>query len=236
MLCIYGAKIPLEYAVAFRKIFLEKESIKMKGAMKKVLLCALVFTMEAGAVFADPVGLRVYTDGVSFGNVAAEGYKFAGDGGLARIPLGLEFSKALGPVNFSTALEYALSFTATPSDTGDPKHQPQWNLSGSYSLQLAEASKLGFSLYNKLHFDASKGGEFADNIWDDMGPGIRFDQTFGFGSLYAVTELSVRIYTYENTDGSDKGLGLKPAKISASRRVLTPILAFMVMSGPISLF
>ncbi|MDR0720166.1 MAG: hypothetical protein LBF78_11070 [Treponema sp.] len=182
--------------------------------MKKILLCALVFTLAAGAAVAAPLGLRVYTDGVSFGNVAAEGYKFAGDGGLARIPLGLEFSKALGPVRFSTALEYALSFTATPANTGDPKHQPQWNLSGSYGLQLAEASKLSFSLYNKLHFDASKGGEFADNIWDDIGPGVRFDQTFGFGSLYAVTELSVRIYTYENADGSDKGLGLETGENS----------------------
>jgi hypothetical protein len=177
--------------------------------MKKFLVCMLVLALAAGTVFADPIGLRVYTDGISFGNVAADSYKFAGDGGLARLPFGLEFSKTFGPVGFSTAVEYALSFTATPKDTGDPKHQPQWNLSGSYGLQLAEASKLGFSLYNKLHFNASKGGEFADNIWDDIGPGIRFDQTFGFGSLYAITEMSIRIYTYKNADDSNKGLGLE---------------------------
>jgi hypothetical protein len=182
--------------------------------MKRFLPCVLVFALAAGAVFADPVGLRVYTDGISFGNVAAGNYQFAGDGGLARLPFGLEFSKLLGPVSFSTAVEYALSFTATPGNTGDPKHQPQWNIWGSYGLQLAEASNLTFLLYNKLHFDASKGGEFADNIWDDIGPGVRFDQTFGFGSLYAVTEMSIRVYFYENADGSDRGLGLETGENS----------------------
>jgi hypothetical protein len=174
--------------------------------MKRFLLCVLVFALAAGAAFADPIGLRVYTDGLNFGNVAADNYELAGKNSTARFKFGIEYGRSFGTLRLTTALEDTIS-------PKDPVTQGvQWNLSGSYGLQLAEASKLSFSLYNKLHFDQAK--DFADQIWDDIGPGVRFDQTLGFGSLYAVTEMSVRVYGYENSDGSAKKLDLRTGENS----------------------
>jgi hypothetical protein len=169
--------------------------------MKRLLICALVFVLAAGAAFAAPLGLRVYIEGFDFGDVADEQYNFAGKAGggksegMAYLNLGLEFAKFFGPVRFSTSLEDKFSFK-------DPLEQNlQWAVSGMYGLQLAESSKLTFLLYNKLHMD-SRDDKFADTeldlITDDIGPGVRFDQTFGFGSLYALTEFNFKIHTQED--------------------------------------
>jgi hypothetical protein len=114
---------------------------------------------------------------------------------MAYLNLGLEFAKYFGPLRFATSLEDKFSFK-------DPLEQNlQWAVSGSYSLQLAEASRLSFMLYNKLHLD-SRGDKFADTdldlITDDIGPGLRFDQTLGFGSLYAMTEFNLKLHTMED--------------------------------------
>jgi hypothetical protein len=163
--------------------------------MKKFLICALIFALAAGTVFADPIGLRVYIEGFDFGDVADEDYEFAGDGGLAYLNLGLEFVKYLGPVRFATSLEDKFSFK-------DPLEQNlQWVVTGIYGLQLAESSRLSFMLYNKLHLD-SRGDKFADPdldlITDEIEPGIRFDQIFSFGSLYAMTEFDFKLHTQED--------------------------------------
>jgi hypothetical protein len=162
--------------------------------MKKLLVCVLVFAVVAGSVFADPIGLRVYIEGFDFGDVANEDYTFAGEGGLAYLNLGLEYAKMFGPFRFATSLEDKFSFK-------DPLEQNlQWAVTGMYSLQLAETSRLTFLLYNKLHLD-SREDSFADTdldlITDDIGPGVRFDQTFGFGSLYALTEFNFKLHTQE---------------------------------------
>jgi hypothetical protein len=163
--------------------------------MKRFLLCVLVLALTAGAAFADPLGLRVYIEGFDFGDVANENYKFAGKDGMAYLNLGLEFAKYFGPLRLATSLEDRFSLK-------DPLEQNlQWTVTGSYGLQLAEASRLSFMLYNKLHLD-SRGDEFAntdlDLITDDIGPGLRFDQTLGFGSLYAVTEFNFKLHTQED--------------------------------------
>jgi hypothetical protein len=68
--------------------------------MKKILMCVLVFAITAGTLFAqaDPLGLTVYIDGFSFGNVAAEEYKFAGEGGQAGIMPGASSEKSFGAI------------------------------------------------------------------------------------------------------------------------------------------
>ncbi|MDR2079502.1 MAG: hypothetical protein LBP74_07275 [Treponema sp.] len=169
--------------------------------MKKLLLCVLITAVTAGTVFADPIGLRVYIEGFDFGDVAAERYNFAGEAdadkneGMAYLNLGLEYTKMFGPVRFATSLEDKFSFK-------DPLEQNlQWVVSGIYGRQVAKASRLSFLLYNKLHLD-SYDDNFADTdldlIRDEIEPGIRFDQTFGFGSLYAMTEFILILHTQEN--------------------------------------
>jgi hypothetical protein len=184
--------------------------------VKKLLICILVFALATGAAFAAPLGLRVYIEGFDFGDVADEKYNFAGKAdsdkneGMAYLNLGLEFAKYFGPVRFATSLEDKFSFK-------DPLEQNlQWAVSGIYGLQIAESSRLTFLLYNKLHLD-SRDDKFADTeldlITDEIGPGIRFDQTLGFGSLYAVTEFNFKFHTMENRKldletGMDSGFKL----------------------------
>jgi hypothetical protein len=167
----------------------------LEEKMKRLLMCVLLSAAAAGAAFADPVGLRLYIDGLYFGDVMSENYKFAGKGSGAFINPGIEFAKSLGAFRFSTSLEDMIGFS-------DPGYQKlQWTLTGSYMLQLAETSRLSFLVYNLFHLDGAD-DKFADpdldQITDEIGPGIRFDQTFGFGSIYAMTEFNIRIHSQEN--------------------------------------
>jgi hypothetical protein len=172
--------------------------------MKKALVVFLILAV-AGGVFADPIGLKVYIDGFSFGNMTDKNYEFSKGGG-SLVP-GVEFSKSFGAFKLTTSLQDTIGFV-------DPSTQDiRWGLKGAYALQLAEASKLTFSAYNKLHI-LKKGDDFADTkldqITDQIGPGVRFDQTLGFGGIYAIVEVDINIHTKENTKldlatGADDG-------------------------------
>ncbi|MDR1903599.1 MAG: hypothetical protein LBQ88_15140 [Treponema sp.] len=186
--------------------------------MKKFLVCVLVSAIAGGAAFADPIGLTVYLDGFSFGNVAGEDYKFAGEDGEAGFTVGAEYAKSFGAVEVSTALDFTLGFS-------DPlASELAWNVKGAYELGLTDALSLTFSLFNTLSLtggpdeaggDSTK-GTFADadndQITDEIAPGIRFDQKLGFGTLYEIVEVGFYIHTQENRKldiGSSSGEGFK---------------------------
>ena len=167
--------------------------------MKKFIALLLVATVVVVAGFADPIGLKVYIDGFGFGNVAGDNYKLSGlpEGGYfgGNIVPGIEYNRALGPIALNTSLQDDIKFS-------DPLSQDlRWHVKGTYALQVAEASKLIFFLYNRLHF---KGGseKFADTdldqITDNFGPGIRFDQTLDFGGLYAEGGIDFKIHTKDD--------------------------------------
>jgi hypothetical protein len=174
-----------------------KENYGGKFEMKKLLTYMLISAVTAGTAFADPIGLKVYLEGLYFGNVIGDNYKFAGKGGEGNINPGIDFSKYFGAFRFSTSLEDTIGFS-------DPVSQKiQWAVTGSYGLQLADASKLSFSVYNKLHLD-SNGDTFVDagkdQIRNEISPGIRFDQTVGFGSIYAQAEFNIHIHSPEERE------------------------------------
>jgi hypothetical protein len=207
-------------AFAVKKL---KNQLKRAGGrrlrrMKKLLICVLVFAIAAGTLFAqaDPLGLTVYIDGFSFGDVAAEEYKFAGKDGQAGITPGITYEKSFGAIGLSTDLSFDLTFS-DPLET-----DLAWQVKGTYELGLSDASALTFSLFNTLHLlggpDEAGGddtkGKFADTkndyIQDEIAPGVRFDQKLGFGTLYGILEVSFIIHTQEDRKldiltGSDDG-------------------------------
>lgn len=162
--------------------------------MKKFIILLLVATVVVAAGFADPIGLKVYIDGFGFGNVAADNYELAGTAGQGNIVPGVEYNKGFGPIALNTSLQDDIKFT-------DPLAQDlRWHVKGTYALQVAEASKLSFFLYNRLHLKGAN-EEFAntdyDLITDNFGPGIRFDQTLDFGGLYAEGGVDFNIHTQD---------------------------------------
>lgn len=163
--------------------------------MKKFIILLLVATVVVAAGFADPIGLKVYIDGFGFGNVAADNYELAGKTGQGNIVPGVEYNKGFGAIALNTSLQDTIKFT-------DPLTQDtlRWHVKGTYALQVAEASKLSFFLYNRLHFKGEN-EEFAntdyDQITDNFGPGIRFDQTLDFGGLYAEGGVDFKIHTLD---------------------------------------
>jgi hypothetical protein len=164
--------------------------------MKKALVVFLILAVAWG-VFADPIGLKVYIDGFGFGNVAAKDYKFSGVGGQASITPGVEFAKSFGAFSLTTSVQDKFAFK-------DPLEQDlRWLVKGAYALQLAEASKLTFSAYNRLYLYGRK-EKFADTdddgIIDRIGPAVRFDQTLGFGTFYVVVEVDLGIHTKKNSE------------------------------------
>jgi hypothetical protein len=207
-----GCNVQLEILTAFA---VKKLKNQLKGAgrrrlrMKKLLICVLVFAMAAGTLFAqaDPLGLTVYIDGFSFGDVAAKEYKFAGEGGQAGIIPGVTYEKSFGAIGISTDLSFALAFS-------DPlASELAWQVKGTYELGLSDASILTFSLFNTLHFlgaDEKFADTDLDQIQDEIAPGVRFDQKLGFGTLYGILEVGFWVHTAENTkldiiSGSDDG-------------------------------
>jgi hypothetical protein len=177
--------------------------------MRKFLVFVLVSLMAVGAIGTlaaqdenEGLGLTVYIDGFTFGNVVADEYTFAGEDGQAGINPGIEFAKTFGAIGFSTALEFDLSFA-------DPLEADlNWRIGGDYALDLSDTSTLTFSLWNKLHFtggdDGTGDGKFADadldQIQDEIVPAIRFDQKLGFGIIYGIFELTFVIHTAEGVD------------------------------------
>jgi hypothetical protein len=112
------------------------------------------------------LGITVYLDGFTFGNLAADDYKFAGKDGQAGINPGVEYATSFGDIGFSTALEFDLAFT-------DPLESDlNWKIGGDYGLELSDSAKLTFSAWNKLHFiggpDDQGDGKFADTDLDQI--------------------------------------------------------------------
>jgi hypothetical protein len=147
--------------------------------VKKLCIVVLAAVLAAGTAAADPIGLKVYIDGFSFGDMLAEGYDF---GKEASITPGIEYSTAFGDLGLTTSVQDEIPF--------DGEMTIQWYLRGDYGLSLAENSALGFSLYNYLTFSDGE-------IGDKVGVGVSFTQTLGFGDLYAILELDIIIPTQE---------------------------------------
>jgi hypothetical protein len=163
--------------------------------MKRIVVLLLVAAVVAGVGFADPIGLTAKIDSFSFGNVAAENYEFAGTNGLANITPGLDYAKTFGAFKLGAGLQDTFTFK-------DPlKQKLRLHVKGTYALQLAEASKLSFSVYDKFFLEGAD-DKFADvdtgQVYDYIGPGIRFDQTLDFGSIYAIAEVNFNINFQES--------------------------------------
>jgi hypothetical protein len=182
-------------------------------------------------VFADPIGLKVYIDGFNFGDVAADTYKFSEGGG--NVNPGVEFSKSFGAFKLTTSVQDTISFKATKDQ------DIRWAVKGAYALQLAEASKLTFSAYNKLHILGDKStfaDTKADQITDMIGPGVRFDQTLGFGTLYAIAEVDIKIHTKDGQElelgsGDDDGFKVGATTNFGLYGYLQPKLSFRDTTG-----
>jgi hypothetical protein len=187
--------------------------------MKRIFAFVLVSALVAGslAAQAEPIGLKVYIDGFSFGNVAGEDYMFAGSDddegtvGEASINLGVEYAKTFGEFGLSTSLEYNLPFAEYATGPGVGVHAVSWKLKGAYDLALAEASALNLSAYNKLILMGAKLGkdgdfEFAntdyDFIRDEIAADVKFTQTLDFGTIWANLGVAFTIHTGPKDDVS----------------------------------
>jgi hypothetical protein len=206
--------------------------------MKKLLAFVLVSAVVIGTVAADPIGLSVYVDGFWFGDVLQEDYKLSGDGGAASFDvLGVKYAKSFGALGLATALDFTLPLATDPVYT-----LPRWTLKGTYGLDIAQNSKLTFSLYNKLYLKTTGGedskyaatGDDGDGIQDRIGPGVKFTQTLGFGSIYAIAEIDFLIHTATDADidilasGDDDGIKVGVDTDFGLYGYLQPILWFSV--------
>jgi hypothetical protein len=158
--------------------------------MKKIIVLLLVVSVLTTAAFADPVGLTAKIDSFNFGNVRADDYEFSGANGRASVTPGLDFSKSFGDFTLSAGIQDTLTFSA-------PLEQDvRLHVKGAYALQLAESSKLTISLYDEFHLKG-KDDAFANvnqgGISDQIGPGIKFEQTLDFGSIYVNAEVDFDI-------------------------------------------
>jgi hypothetical protein len=165
--------------------------------MKKLLTVLLVLVFVSGFAFADPIGLKVYIDGFAFGDVANENYEFSGVGGQAVITPGVQYDKSLGSIALTASLQDDIGFA-------DPGTQNiRLALKGAYKLALSDTSTLTPYVYDRLWL---KGGNDtfadtdADQIQDEIGLAIRFDQKFSFGTLYADVLIGLTIHTQDGKD------------------------------------
>jgi hypothetical protein len=216
--------------------------------MKKIVALLLVMVVVAVTSFADPIGLTVQIDNFGFGNVAAKDYKFAGTGGKANVTPSIDFKKAFGAITVAAGLRDTITF-------GDPLEQKiRLHVKGTYALPLSEASKLSFSVYDKFFLYGNSlptsvptdttnplGEKFADadsgQIENWIGPAVRFDQTLGFGTIYAVVELNININFAEGAEialdtGDDDGFKVGIEKTSFGVwGYIQPVLALRDLSG-----
>jgi hypothetical protein len=204
--------------------------------MKRFVVLFLVASVLATAAFADPIGLTAKIDGFSFGNVAADDYEFAGAKGKASVTPGLDFSKTFGAFKLGAGLQDKITLS-------DPLAQVvRLHVKGTYALQLAEGSKLSLSLYDKFYLEggyatASKAvvDKFADTklgqVYDRVAPGIRFDQTLDFGTIYAIAEVDFNINFAEGTEvaissGDDDGFKVGVTTNVGFSGYVQPVLVF----------
>jgi hypothetical protein len=170
--------------------------------MKKFIIFLLIAVVTAGAAFADPVGLKVYIDGFSFGDAAAEEYKFSGEGGSASITPGIAYSASF--------LDGSLALVASVQDTigfDDPTSQDlRLNLNAGYNLQLAAATKLVFSVWDFFHLIGAN-EKFADTdqgqVKTRIGAGAQFYQTLDFGVVWAILDVE---FHKSFAEGSELGI------------------------------
>jgi hypothetical protein len=239
--------------------------------MKKILAFVLVSAVVIGTVAADPIGLSVYVDGFYFGDLLKDvdkvddvtgtktntKYEFSGTNGLAYFEwLGVKYAKSFGALGLATALDFRIPFAEggkllSDLGAGASLILPRWTLKGTYGLDIAQDSKLTFSLYNKLYLYAQdvKDDKFyyadtdADQIQDGIGPGVKFTQTLGFGSIYAQAEADIHIHTgketkVDKTKGDNLGIDVKSGdddgiKVGVDTEFglygyLQPVFAFIV--------
>ncbi|GHU48207.1 hypothetical protein FACS1894200_04830 [Spirochaetia bacterium] len=155
--------------------------------IRKVFVFLVVLSLVAGiSLSADPIGLTVGIDGFGFGDVAADEYKFSGEGGQGSITPFIKFEQALDPVKFSVELAYTLNFTDPSSSHLDPK------LFVGYDLSTA----LNFWVWDHIVISEADGtwneGEDGDsNLGNKAELGLRYTLGLDFGSLYFQAEPGV---------------------------------------------
>jgi hypothetical protein len=180
--------------------------------MKKLVVFLLIAVVSAGAAFADPIGLKVYIDGFEFGDVAGDDYKFSGENGEANFTPGIEYGTSF--------LDDALGLTVGLQDTigfSDPMEQDvRLNLNVGYTLELAPATSLVFSVWDFFHLTGAD-DEFAKadegNINTRIGVGVQFYQTLDFGVVWAILDVEFHKYFNEGaelgiTTGDDNGFAV----------------------------
>ncbi|MDR0709642.1 MAG: hypothetical protein LBF77_06220 [Spirochaetaceae bacterium] len=156
--------------------------------MKKLVVFLLIAAVTAGAAFADPIGLKVYLDGFSFGNVAGDDYKFSGEGGEASFTPGIEYGTSF--------LDDSLALTAGLQDEvvfSDPLEQDvRLNVNVGYNLQLAPATKLVLSVWDFFHLLGGN-DKFADadlgQVKTRIGVGVQLYQVLGFGVAWTILDV-----------------------------------------------
>jgi hypothetical protein len=156
--------------------------------MKKLVVFLLIAGVTVGAAFADPIGLKVYIDGFSFGNVAGDEYKFSGEGGEAAVTPGIEYGTSF--------LDDSLALTASLQDEivlSDPLSQDlRLNLNVGYTLEPADAASLTFSVWDYFHL-TGEDDAFAKadegNVHTRIGVGVNFVQSLDFGDVWATLDV-----------------------------------------------
>jgi hypothetical protein len=176
--------------------------MRSKERMKKLVVFLLTAVVTVGVAFAEPIGLKVYLDGFSFGNVAAEEYKFSGEGGAAAFTPGIEYGTSF--LNDSLALTAGLQDEIGLSD---PLEQDvRLNVNVGYNIQLAPATKLVLSVWDFFHLTGAD-DKFAkadeDNVKTRIGAGVQFYQVLSFGLAWTILDVE---FHKSFKDGSELGI------------------------------
>lgn len=156
--------------------------------MKKLVVFLLIAVVTAGAAFANPIGLKVYVDGFTFGNVAAKNYRFAGEYGMAGVTPGIAYNTSLldGSLDLAAGLQNSIVFS-------NPLEQDlRLNLKVGYNLRPTETTKVIFSVWDFFHF-TGEDGQFADvgagQVETIIGTGAQIRQDMDFGEIWAIFDV-----------------------------------------------
>jgi hypothetical protein len=168
--------------------------------MKRIVLMLLVLTAAAGFTAAQDEGIGLSAGlELGLGIVAAE-VEF----GLSPF---LEYENSFfdGALDLSAALAYGLVFS-------DPVAQGiEMEEELAYNLSLAGTSVLSFILNNSNGFVLSPREDDSNNLEGVLSPGIKFNQTLGFGDLFARVDFPLTYVQPERGAefefGIDLGLG-----------------------------